>query len=157
MKIEEPDNLLQGEAAARLLLALLAIAGLGVATYLTVVHYRGEAPVCLAGGEGCSKVQDSSYAELAGIPVPVIGLIGYLTLLATAAIPGDPGRLAGVFAAMVGFGFSLYLTYLELVVIDAICQWCVASAVLVTLALMATVWRFVRFGGRGDGPELDPG
>ncbi len=153
MKIEQ-QGAPEGEGTARLLLALLAVAGLAIAVYLTLVHYEGESPVCLAGGEGCSKVQDSPYAELAGIPVPVIGLGGYLALLAAAATRGDPGRLAGIFVAMVGFGFSLYLTYLELWVIDAICQWCVASAVLMTLALATALWRFVRFGGVAEsGPR----
>ncbi len=145
---------LSGEAAPRLLLATLALIGLGIATYLTVVHYGGDEPFCLAGGGGCSKVQDSDYAELAGIPVPVIGLFGYLTLLAAAAIPGDLGRFGGVFAALVGFGFSVYLTYLELFEIEAICQWCVGSAVVMTLALGAALWRALRFGGRVPEPPI---
>ncbi len=135
------------ESAPRALLASMALIGLGISIYLTVVHYQGDSPVCLAGGSGCSTVQDSEYAELVGVPVPVIGIVGYLTLLLTAALPGDPGRFGSVFAAMVGFGFSIYLTYLELFEIEAICQWCVASAVVMTVALAAALWRTVAFGG----------
>jgi hypothetical protein len=65
----------------------------------------------------------------------VIGIAGYVVLLLAAAVPGDAGRFGGFLTALVGFGFSAYLTYLELFVIDAICQWCVASAVLMTLSL----------------------
>jgi uncharacterized membrane protein len=137
----------RGEPALRLLLAALALAGLAVAAYLTVVHYRGEDPVCLAGGGGCTEVQSSEYAKLAGIPVPLIGVAGYLTVLLAAALPGDLGRFGGVFAGFVGFGFSVYLTYLELFEIEAICQWCVVSAVLMTLILVASAARALRFGG----------
>ena len=76
-------------------------------------------PVCLVGGKGCAAVQDSDYATLLGVPVPVIGVFGYLSVLAAAALPGDPGRFLGVFAGLVGAGFSVYLTYLELFEIEA--------------------------------------
>lgn len=137
------------ERHLQLILAATAIAGLAIAGYLTAVHYGGGDPACLAGGESCSKVQDSEYAELAGVPVPLIGLFGYLTLLAAAALPGDLGRFGALFAALVGFGFSAYLTYLEIFEIEAICQWCVASAAVMTLALGAALTRALRFGGLG--------
>ena len=118
---------------------VLVLAGIGVAGYLTYVHYAGIDPVCTGGGGGCHTVQASDYAELAGIPVAVIGLAGYLALAASLLVPGEPGRAAGMGLALAGAGFSLYLTYLELFVIDAICQWCVASAVLmITLAALTT-------------------
>ena len=137
------------EARLRVVLALLAVAGIGIATYLTTVHYQGGDPVCLTGGEGCTKVQESDYAEMAGVPVPVIGLLGYLIVLIAAALPGDPGRLLGLFAGLIGFGFSIYLTYLELFVIDAICQWCIGSAVVMTLVFIAALFRALRYAGTG--------
>jgi uncharacterized membrane protein len=146
------------EAALRLALGLLALIGLGIAAYLTIVHYEGGDPVCLVGGEGCSKVQDSEYATLAGVPVPVIGIVGYLSVLLAALIPNDPGRFLGVFAGLVGFGFSIYLTYLELFEIDAICNWCIASAVVMALALVVALIRALRFGGLDapSGGKPDP-
>ena len=124
-------------------IAVLAVLGLGIAGYLTYVHYAGIHVLCAASG-GCETVQTSSYAKLAGIPVPVLGLIGYVGILVALLVPGDPGRLATAGIALVGFGFSLYLTYLELFVINAICQWCVGSAVLMTVIAVLAVIRLVR-------------
>jgi uncharacterized membrane protein len=135
------------EAALRWALGLLALVGLGIATYLTIVHYQGDDPVCLVGGKGCAAVQDSEYATLLGVPVPVIGIAGYLSVLIAAALPNDPGRFLGVFAGLVGAGFSIYLTYLELFEIEAICNWCIVSAVVMCLVLTIAVIRALRFGG----------
>ena len=125
----------------RLAAGVLALMGLAVAAYLTYVHYEDLKPICAGGGGGCEKVQSSSYAELAGIPVAVLGLVGYGAILASLWLPGDVGRVAGALTALVGFGFSAYLTWLELFEIDAICQWCVASAVLMTALAIVTCWR----------------
>jgi uncharacterized membrane protein len=116
-------------------MVLLTVAGIGIAAYLTVVHYSGGTPVC-AISHGCETVQRSHYAKLAGIPVAVLGLAGYTALLVLLAIDRSATRLVLAGGAMVAFGFSAYLTYLELFEIHAICQWCVGSAVIAT-ALMA--------------------
>jgi uncharacterized membrane protein len=139
------------ETRLRQILAGLAAIGLAIAGYLTIVHYSGGDPACLAGGGGCSKVQESDYAELLSVPVPLIGLVGYLVVLASAALTGDRGRMLGLFATVIGFGFSLYLTYLELFVIEAICQWCVASAAVMTAAFAFALWRALRFTGTPAG------
>jgi uncharacterized membrane protein len=118
-------------------IAIVAAAGAGVAGYLTYVHYADVSPLCLAHG-GCETVQTSAYAKLAGVPVALLGLIGYLGVLASLAVRTDLGRLAGAFIALVGFGFSAYLTYRELFTIDALCQWCVASAALMTALAVLT-------------------
>jgi uncharacterized membrane protein len=122
---------------------VVALAGIGVASYLTYVHYAGLQPFCAGGGHGCERVQSSSYARLGGIPVALLGLAGYLAIAAALLAPGERARLAAAALAVSGFGFSAYLTYLELFVIDAICQWCVASAVLLTLLSVITVWRLL--------------
>ena len=124
--------------------AVLALAGVAIATYLTYVHYADVKPLCVAGGGGCEKVQTSDYADLAGIPVALLGLIGYLAILGTLFLRGDLGRLSGAAIALSGFGFSMYLTYRELFTIEAICQWCVGSAVLMTLLAILTVVRLLK-------------
>jgi uncharacterized membrane protein len=130
--------------AAALTAALL---GIGVAGYLTYVHYAGLQPFCAGGGHGCERVQSSVYARLGGIPVAVIGLAGYLAIAAALIAPGEPARLAAAGLAVIGFGFSAYLTALELFVIDAICQWCVASAALLTALAILTIWRLLKSDG----------
>jgi uncharacterized membrane protein len=122
----------------------LILVGIGIAGYLTYVHYAEIDPVCAGAGADCRIVQASDYAELAGVPVTLIGLLGYLALAATLLVPGERGRAAGMGLALVGAGFSLYLTYLELFVIDAICQWCVASAVLMVALAILTTTRMLR-------------
>jgi len=126
----------------RLAGVVLAVLGIGVATYLTVVHYAGLEAVCNIA-HGCHKVQSSKYAELAGVPVAVLGLAGYAGILGALVVDGEVGRLAAAVMALAGFGFSMYLTYRELATIDAICQWCVLSAILMTLLAVVTVWRLL--------------
>jgi uncharacterized membrane protein len=130
-------------------IVFLALLGLGISIYLTYVHHAGIQPICAASG-GCERVQNSSYAELAGVPVALIGLVGYSAILLATLLPGEAARLGAAWLAVVGFGFSLYLTYLELFEIHAICQWCVASAVLMAALAALTLLRALR---ADDGPE----
>ena len=120
----------------------LALVGLGIAAYLTYIHYAGLHPLCLASG-GCEKVQSSHWSKLAGIPVATIGLVGYAAILALLFVPGEAGLAGCALVALVGFGFSAYLTYVELFRIHAVCQWCVASAILMTLLAVLSVTRLL--------------
>ena len=133
-----------GERKLAISIGVIALIGVGIATYLVYVHYAGIKPICAAGNGGCEKVQTSDYAKLAGIPVAVLGLAGYLAILASLFVPGDLGRLAGAAIALSGFGFSMYLTYREVFTIKAICQWCVGSAVLMTLLAILTTVRLIK-------------
>jgi len=127
---------------------VLAIVGLGIASYLTYVHYAGIKPACTAG-ESCTKVQTSVYSELAGIPVALIGLLGYIAIVGSLLVPQNENtRLATMSFTVVGFGFSAYLTYRELFSIHAVCEWCASSAVIMTILMCLSVWRFLQ----GDAP-----
>lgn len=132
------------DAQLRLLAAALALAGLAISLYLAITWYDDSIPVCVGGGGGCEKVQTSDYADLAGVPVALFGAIGFALILASLALPAEASRFTGALLGLVGFGFSVYLTYLELFVIEAICQWCVASAVVMTALLMVLFARFLR-------------
>jgi uncharacterized membrane protein len=98
------------EGRLRAAIAVVAVAGLGVSAYLTAVRLSGGTPVC-AVTSGCAEVQKSGYSELAGIPVAALGLLAYAGLLGTALLNGDLGRVGGLFTALVGVGFSAWLTY----------------------------------------------
>jgi uncharacterized membrane protein len=127
----------------RIAIGVLCLIGIGVAGYLTYTHYAGLKVVCLSSG-GCETVQSSVYSKLAGVPVAVLGLAGYIGILFTLAIRNDLGRIAGFGIALIGFLFSLYLTYREIFTIKAICQWCVSSAVLMTILTILTAIRVLR-------------
>jgi uncharacterized membrane protein len=116
-------------------IAGLALLGLAISIYLTWVHYADIEPVC-TGISDCEKVQSSDYAELAGIPVAVLGIAGYVSILASLWLRVE----LTVLLAYVAAGFSGYLTWAELFKIDAICQWCVASALAsLAIAVLATL------------------
>jgi uncharacterized membrane protein (TIGR02234 family) len=127
----------------RLVAIVLAAVGLCVAAYLTYIHYEGIKPVCGLGGD-CEKVQTSEWADLAGVPVALLGLIGYAAILASLFVDREEALIVGALFALAGFGFSAYLTYRELFSIDAICPWCVSSAILMTLLAIVTTTRLLR-------------
>ncbi|HEX3239990.1 MAG TPA: vitamin K epoxide reductase family protein [Solirubrobacterales bacterium] len=135
------------EATLRRAIAFVAALGIGVATYITIAESGGGAPSCVAGGHGCATVAESSYSEIAGINVSIFGIVGYVLILATAFLANDLGRFAGFVLALGGFGFSIYLTYLEIYEIEAICQWCVGSAVLMTILFLLSATRLIGYAG----------
>lgn len=122
----------------------LTLLGLGVATYLTIAHYSGGTTICPLHG-GCETVQHSKYSQLDGVPVALIGLIGYVLILGVLLTPAtETTRLIAVVLTVGGFGFSAYLTGRELFSIHAICPWCVSSAIIMTILACLAVWRFLR-------------
>jgi uncharacterized membrane protein len=123
------------DRALRLAAALVALAGIGVAGYLTWTHYAGGAAACPIGGGGCETVQESEYAEFVGVPVSLLGLLAYVALLALVAWDAPVARLAAAAIALVGVLFSAYLLVVQLFVIDALCVWCLANDVLIAPAL----------------------
>ena len=135
------------EGALRGVGTFLASFGIGVAAYIAIADSGGGSPVCIAGGHGCQTVAESSYSHLAGINIAIFGIAGYVVLLACALMRGDAFRMTAFVVSLVGFGYSLYLTYLELFTIDAICQWCVASAVLMTLLFVTSAVRMLAYVG----------
>ena len=127
-------------ASVRIRRAMIALTviGLGVATYLTVVHYVGFSALACTGGHGghssCQTVQSSQWSKLAGVPVALIGLLGYIAILGSLFVRDrDDTRLATLGLTTIGFGFSAYLTYREAASIHAYCEWCLSSAVILTI------------------------
>ena len=83
--------------------------------------------------------------SLAGVPVALIGLIGYVLIFASLLAPEtETSRFAAVAFAVVGFGFSAYLTYREIFSIHHICEWCLSSFVIIFAIMCLATWRFLR-------------
>ena len=123
----------------RVAIAAAAVVGGAIAAYLTYVHYAHVSPICTTGG--CEKVQTSKYAELAGIPVAVLGLAAYATVVVSAVLRGLAAAFVGVLVALVGVAFSGYLLWAQLGPIDAICQWCLGNDVVVLVVAVLSVMR----------------
>lgn len=140
MSYPSEDNL-------RRAIAFVAALGLGVATYIAIAESGGGSPVCVAGGHGCATVAKSSYSHVAGVNIAIFGIVGYVLLLASAFFVNDLARLGGFAVALGGFGYSVFLTYIEIFKIEAICQWCVASAVLMTILFLLNATRLIAYGG----------
>jgi len=126
-----------------------AVAGAAVSIYMTIYKLTDNNSMCLGSGD-CATVNASKYSEVYGIPLGVIGLIGYAGILLVLwlekrhPLGKEYGNLLAMGMSFAGFVYSLYLTYLELYVIKAICPFCVASAVAITLCFIFTFIRFVR-------------
>ncbi|MBX0328178.1 vitamin K epoxide reductase, partial [Oscillochloris sp. ZM17-4] len=133
----------------------LAIIGMGVAFYLASVELSGAQAVCGPVGD-CNTVQQSPYARLFGVlPIGVLGIVGYVAILAAWALRRAGGGVADIAAsalpalALLGTLFSIYLTFLEPFVIGATCMWCLTSAALMTALLLITTQRQPRAARRG--------
>ncbi|HNS03736.1 MAG TPA: vitamin K epoxide reductase family protein [Anaerolineae bacterium] len=121
---------------------LLAVLGLAVSTYLAYVEISHVAAVCGPVGE-CNVVQSSQYAQIAGLPVAVLGQLNYVAVLVLWMVQrtgtgrwARPAALGLLALALLGVLFSIYLTLLEIFVIHAVCIWCLSSALIATLILL---------------------
>jgi uncharacterized membrane protein len=132
----------------RMAAAVLSLAGFFIALYLYLFKI-GRIGTLACGSGACETVQLSPYSKFLGLEVALYGVVGYLVLLviSVAALqrPVADRRASGLLALLsgVGVGFTMYLTYLELAVIHAICRWCVGSAVTITLLFVVGLldWR----------------
>jgi len=125
-------------------IVVLALVGLLVASYLWL-YKIGVIGVLQCGTGACEAVQTSRYADLFGVPVAFVGVAGYAVLFVVGLTGLQPPlatdrRIAVALAALstVGLVFTLYLTYIELFVLHAMCRWCVVSAALITAICCAT-------------------
>jgi uncharacterized membrane protein len=115
----------------RLALIVVSAVGVGVAGYLTYVHYQPHALICTTGG-GCETVQQSKYAVLAGIPIAIFGLAAWITVFVLTLWNSELARTLTAALAVVVLAFAAYLVILQLFVIDAVCVWCMANDVVLT-------------------------
>ena len=141
----EPDG---GQRAVWIdwLIPLVVVLGIGVAGYLTYIETTSAQAVCGPVGD-CNAVQNSSYARALGIiPVGILGLLGYAAILIAWIVYRvgedrwvDYASLSMLGMALFGTLYSIYLTYIEIWVIEAVCMWCLSSAVLITLLMLLSI------------------
>jgi uncharacterized membrane protein len=130
---------------ARMAIALLALIGLLVSTYLSLYKLGVIGGLTCTVGS-CEQVQASPWAVQLGIPVSLWGVGAYVAILAIAIVGLQPGHVHSRWVALtlfglsaVGVAFSGYLTYIEAYVIEMWCQWCVTSAVIITLIFLLSI------------------
>src|ERR1700722_3424991 len=134
---------MNGVVLRRAMIAL-SVLGLVLAAYLTYVHYAGIKPACTAG-ESCIKVQTSQWSKLDGVPVALLGLLGYIGILAMLIAPDrDETRAAALGLPLIGVGVSGYPTYRDEHSIHAYCEWCLSSAAIFTILFICSAYRFIQ-------------
>ena len=136
---------------SRITIALVAftIVGLLVSIYMTIYKITSNDSMCI-GSKDCSVVNQSRYSEISGIPVAVIGVLGYAVILAVLLLERNPGffkqngtmLLFGL--SLTGFLFTLYLIFLETALIKAYCPFCITSQAAMTIIFILSVIRVVR-------------
>jgi uncharacterized membrane protein len=124
---------------------VLAMAGMGVAAYLTYSHYANQ-PIACAGLHGCQAVENSEYSKLVGIPVAVLGMLFCAGLLALVVarlvrlpLTEEWASVAAFSMTLTGVAFAAYLTYIELFVVEDVCIWCASFATIITVAWLITI------------------
>ena len=125
---------------------LLSLLGIFVSGYLSWSHFSGEAVYC-GGASSCELVNSSRFAYLGPVPVSVLGLIAYITILVLSLVPLKEDRqwpeVLRFGVALIGVMFQWYLFYIEVAVLHAFCYWCIASQIIITLnfILALPIWR----------------
>jgi uncharacterized membrane protein len=128
---------------------LLALLGTLDALYLWIYKISNNDKMCLGSGD-CATVNYSPYSEIYGIPVALLGLLAYLAILAILFLEpswkpaGKYGSYIIFGVALVGVLFSAYLTFIEFFVINAVCPFCIISAVVLTMLFILSIIRLVK-------------
>ena len=153
----EPTSALAPPPLARMGVAVLALVGLLIATYM-LLHRLGVVGRLICGPEGaCEIVQSSKWATFLSLPVPLVGVLGYLVLLVVAVLGLQPPwardrRVSVVLVVLSGIAvaFTAYLTAIEAWVIHAWCRWCLGSAAVIVLILACALVDLVRVSRREE-------
>jgi uncharacterized membrane protein len=128
---------------------ILTIIGLLVSIYMTIYKLTSNDSMCIGSGD-CKTVNASRYAEVYGIPVAVLGVVGYSAILAVLLLERKPGffqqngSLLFFGLSLTGFLFSLYLIFVEVALIKAYCPFCITSQTVMIIIFIISVIRLVR-------------
>lgn len=139
----------KGRDIIRLISVILAFLGVADSIYLLVLKYTQAEFMCV-GSHGCLTVNNSPYSLVYGIPIALIGLLGYLVMAIQMTLEGrlkfleEQGPLLVFGESLIGVIFSAYLMWIELSVIHATCPFCVTSAVIILILFILAVYRLVK-------------
>lgn len=128
---------------------VLAVIGLLVATYMTIYKWTNNEAMCLGSGD-CGTVNASRYADVNGIPVALIGVLGYAGILGMLFFENrmdflrQNGTLLTFGLALTGFLFTVWLIYAEIFLIKALCPFCVTSQTVMTIIFILSIIRLAR-------------
>lgn len=125
----------------RLIIIIASSLGILLSSYMTYEYYSNAALPFCGVGSGCDSVSQSAYSTIRGIPVALFGVIGYFLILVFASVNMKKRNRWAVlhYISLAALTFSLYLTYLELFVINAICPYCVVSAIFVLVIFVVSI------------------
>ena len=127
----------------------LAIIGLLVSVYMTIYKLTDNDKMCI-GSSGCSVINSSPYSEVSGIPVAVFGVGGYAAILAVLLLEKrnrflqENGTLLFFGLSIFGFLFTVWLIYVEVALIHALCPFCLTSQAVMTVIFIISVIRLIR-------------
>ncbi len=127
----------------------LSVMGLLVSIYMTIYKATSNEAMCV-GSSGCSEVNASRYSEVNGIPVAVLGVVGYAAILALLFLEErsgffqENGTMIFFGISLVGFLFTLYLIYVEVALIKAYCPFCLTSQAVMSVLFIISVIRLIR-------------
>jgi uncharacterized membrane protein len=128
---------------------ILTIAGLLVSIYMTIYKFTDNEKMCIGSG-GCSVVNSSRYSEVNGIPVAVLGVAGYSAILAVLLLERrndffeQNGAMLFFGLSITGFLFTVWLVYVEIALIKALCPFCLTSQAVMTVIFILSVIRLIR-------------
>jgi len=123
---------------SRVVIVALSALGIAISIYLTYLYHTKATALFCAVGSGCDTVRDSPYSAILGVPVPLLGVIGYslVFILSLTSIQNQTRWLLLYIVSLTGFVFSAYLTYIELFVLKAVCLYCLISSFAITAILI---------------------
>lgn len=132
----------------RKVILIIAFLGLSDAIYLLIIKLSSNKALCVPGLGDCWSVNNSIYSEWNGIPISVFGMLAYisiillLTLLKRVSFLKNFNHIFVLGISLIGFIFSIYLTYLQIAVIKAICPFCIISAITMTTVFVLSIFYF---------------
>jgi uncharacterized membrane protein len=143
--LQATSTLPRFQITLRFLSLILVVIGIIVSSYLSYSHLSNTSVVCVEGSEfDCGLVQSSVYSKLFGVPIAYLGLLTYLMLGALLLLE-DRSELIAEYGTIMIFGitlfaflYSIWLVYVQVFILQALCQWCLTHEVVMTILFVVS-------------------